>query len=281
MIQGDTLSVSARQLREGDNDRFLTALFAPDVRREGLFALYAFNLEVARIAELVSEPLIGLIRLQWWRDRIGEIYDSEPPKGADVAQALCNTVRAHHLPRQLFDAMLDARELDVSGEPPASLEDFESYGKATSGALVSLALRSLGVADEAAHQAAQHLGLAWAVTGHLRAAAFYSRRNKQFLPMDYVTEEIAHDLRGGRSSAALQAAVRGLAERATMHLDLARGLTGQIPKAALPALLLGPLARAYLRRLASQHYDLFSPRLELSKPRRQVLLAWAAARGRF
>jgi len=281
MTKDDTLSASARQLRDGDNDRFLTALFAPSERRAGLFALYAFNLELARVAELVSEPMMGLIRLQWWRERIGDIYDSEPPKGADLAQELSRMVRAHDLPRPLFDTMLDARELDLSPEPLASLDDFEAYGKSTSGALVSLALRTLGVTDETAHHAAQHLGIAWTLAGHLRAAAFHSRRNKQFLPMDYVTDEIAKDLRSGRSSPALQAAVQGLAERAEAHLNVARGLAGQIPKAALPALLLGPLTSAYLRRLRNMRYDLFSPRLELSKPRRQLLLAWSAGRGRY
>jgi NADH dehydrogenase [ubiquinone] 1 alpha subcomplex assembly factor 6 len=70
---GPELSYCAQQLRRLDPDRYLTALFAPDRRREGLFALYAFNLEVARAREAVREPMMGLIRLQWWRDALEEI----------------------------------------------------------------------------------------------------------------------------------------------------------------------------------------------------------------
>ena len=50
---------------------FSPTLFAPAEHRGALFALYAFNLEVARVREVVREPLAGEIRLQWWRDVAG------------------------------------------------------------------------------------------------------------------------------------------------------------------------------------------------------------------
>ena len=281
MADGDILSYCAQQVRDGDNDRFLTALFAPADRRESLFALYAFNLDVARVAESVTEPMMGHIRLQWWRDRIAEIYGGDPPKGADVAQALCRAVRAHNLPRDPFDALLDAREQDLSPEPPPSLDDFEVYAECTSGELVSLALHTLGVADEAAHEAGQHIGMSWAIVGHLRAAAFHSRRGKVFLPADILDGGATEDLRNGRSSPALAAATQRLTELAEEHMTAARDLAPQVPNPALPALLLAPLTRAYLRRIHDQNDNLFSTKLEISKPRRQMLLAWSAWRKKF
>ena len=47
----------SRDLQRHDPDRWLTALFAPDARRPGLFALYAFNAEIARVRESVSQPI--------------------------------------------------------------------------------------------------------------------------------------------------------------------------------------------------------------------------------
>lgn len=281
MADGDALSYCAQQVRAGDNDRFLTALFAPADRREALFALYAFNLEVARVAESVSEPMMGQIRLQWWRDRIAEIYNGEPPKGADVAQALCRAVRTYNLPRDSFDAVLEAREQDLSPEPPPTLDDFEVYVEATSGELVSLALHTLGVATEAAHEAGQHIGIAWAIVGHLRAATHHGRRGKIFLPADLLDGQEMDDLRHGRFSATLKETTQRLAELAEDHITAARDLASQVPHAALPALLLGPLASAYLRRLHAQNDSLSSAELEISKPRRQLLLAWSAWRKRF
>lgn len=281
MADDDTLSYCAQQVRTGDNDRFLTALFAPADRREALFALYAFNLEVARVAESVSEPMMGQIRLQWWRDRIAEIYNGEPPRGADVAQALSRAVHTFNLPRDSFDAMLEAREQDLLAEPPPTLDDFEVYAESTSGELVSLALHTLGVATEAAHEAGQHIGIAWAIVGHIRAAAYHGRRGKAFLPADLLDEQEMDDLRNGRPSAALVETTQRLAELADEHLTAARDLASQVPKAALPALLLAPLASAYLHRLHRQNDNLLSLKLEISRPRRQLVLAWSALRKRF
>lgn len=281
MSDDPQLSYSAQQVRNADSDRFLTALFAPAPRREGLFALYAFNLEVARVGESVSEPMMGQIRVQWWRDRLDEIYSGEPPKGAEVAQALCRAVRDYNLPHDSFDALLDARELDLAPEPPPTMDDLEVYAESTSGELVSLALHILGVADEAAHEAGQHAGIAWALVGHLRAAGFHARRNKIFLPADILEGEATADLQAGRSTPALAEAAQRLAERAEEHLKAARDLAPQIPKAALPALLIAPLASAYLQRLQDQKFDLFSKELDISKPRRQLILAWAAWRRRY
>ena len=55
-------------VRSNDGDRYLATLFAPADKRPFLFALYAFNLEIARVRETIHETMAGEIRLQWWRD---------------------------------------------------------------------------------------------------------------------------------------------------------------------------------------------------------------------
>src|SRR6476659_2869718 len=52
----DRLSPVAALVRRHDHDRFQTVLFAPAARREALFALYAFNYEIARVRDSVSQP---------------------------------------------------------------------------------------------------------------------------------------------------------------------------------------------------------------------------------
>src|SRR5829696_7494880 len=72
-------------VRAHDRDRFQTALFAPAGRREALFALYAFNYEVARVRESVTQPMLGHIRLQWWREVVGAAYAGGPVREHVVA----------------------------------------------------------------------------------------------------------------------------------------------------------------------------------------------------
>src|SRR5215510_12653272 len=96
------LSPVAALVRRHDRDRFQTALFAPAGRREALFALYAFNYEVARVRETVSEPMLGQIRLQWWRDSIVAAYDGGPVRHHIVVEALTRVIRACALTRTHF-----------------------------------------------------------------------------------------------------------------------------------------------------------------------------------
>ncbi|MBN9067012.1 MAG: squalene/phytoene synthase family protein, partial [Rhizobiales bacterium] len=72
-------------VREGDRDRYLSVLFAAEAKRPALFTLYAFNVEVARVRDLIHEPMPGEIRLQWWRDAI---LGEAPAVGNPVAEAL-------------------------------------------------------------------------------------------------------------------------------------------------------------------------------------------------
>ena len=129
-------------VRAGDKDRFLATLFAPQKYRRALFALYAFNLEVARTRELAREPMPGEIRLQWWRDVLGGAgrgeVDAHP-----VAAALRDVVGA--LPAAAADAvdLIDARAFDLYDEPMASLSYLERYAAQTSSALIELAARIL------------------------------------------------------------------------------------------------------------------------------------------
>ena len=85
--------------RAADYDRYLSALFAPVDSREALFALIAFNHEVARIPEAVSEPMLGRIRLQWWREVLEAVDAGEPARRHEVAVPLADAIRACSLDR--------------------------------------------------------------------------------------------------------------------------------------------------------------------------------------
>src|SRR5688572_31872194 len=99
----EPLSYCAREVRRADYDRFLTVLFAPPAARERLFALYAFNHEIAKVRETVSEPMLGQIRLQWWREAIATIYEGKPRPHA-VVDALAAAVAERGPPRAGFEA---------------------------------------------------------------------------------------------------------------------------------------------------------------------------------
>jgi len=102
-------------VRAFDKDRFLSALFAPAEHRGALHALYAFNVEAARVRELAREPLAGEVRLQWWREALSGARPAEA-RGHPVAAALVEVIARYRLPLALFDELLAARRLDFGDE---------------------------------------------------------------------------------------------------------------------------------------------------------------------
>src|SRR5436309_8604331 len=112
-------------VRAADKDRFLAALFARAEHRPALYALYAFNLEIARVRELVREPLAGEIRLQWWSDAINA--QTGEAQGYPVAAALVAAITKYRLARERLQALVDARRRDLYDEPVGAFADFTSY----------------------------------------------------------------------------------------------------------------------------------------------------------
>ncbi|MFN4282788.1 MAG: phytoene/squalene synthase family protein [Alphaproteobacteria bacterium] len=281
MAETAALSYSAQQVRASDPDRFLTALFAPAAAREHLFALYAFNLEVARIPELIHEPMMGQIRLQWWRDRLDEIYAGRPRDGAETAQALGRAIAGTDLPQDAFETILTARERDLDPTPPADMAEFQAYAQATAGTLNELAARILGARDAASLAAARDIGTAWAMIGHLRALRFNAGMGRMTLPRATMGQTTAADVLKGRAPDALRATAQAIGAEAAALIGVARALRRDIDRRALPALLLAPLADLHLRKLKSRHFNPLGPDLEIARPRKQFAALSAAWLGRY
>jgi len=249
-------------VRRHDRDRFQTVLFAPAARREALFALYAFNYEIARVRESVTEPMLGRIRLQWWRENIAAAFEGGTVRHHPVVEALTSVIRELALTREHFDRLIDARETDLEDEPRASLAALEDYAEGTSARLVYLAIEVLGVCNPAAIEVGSHVGIAYSLAGLLRAIPL---RARQIIPADIAA-------RNG---------VIELAAVAARHLDAARVHRKAIPRSALPALLLAIIAQRWLARLKRAGYDPFDPGLATPDPLQSWRLAAAALFNRF
>jgi NADH dehydrogenase [ubiquinone] 1 alpha subcomplex assembly factor 6 len=280
--KADRLSPVAALVRRHDRDRFQTVLFAPAARREALFALYAFNYEIARVRESVTEPMLGQIRLQWWREAIAAAFGSGPVRNHIVVEPLTAIIREFALSRAHFDRLIDARELDLAQDPPASLAALEDYAEASSASLVYLALEVLGARDPAAGEGGFHVGVAYSLAGLLRAMPFQARIGRRFIPVDIAarTGLAEQDYRALRGTG-LRAATAELAATASRHLDAARSGRGKIPRSAIPALLPAVVARRWLTRLKRAAYDPFDPNLATADPLQSWRLAAVALLNRF
>lgn len=129
--------------RAHEPDRYLAALAAPAEARDDLIALAAFAAEVRRIPRLVHDPLVGEIRLTWWRDAIEGLAKGELA-GHPLADALGPPIGQGHFPVPRLTAFIDAMAFDLSPAPFADDAAREIYLGKTEGTLFRLALARLG-----------------------------------------------------------------------------------------------------------------------------------------
>lgn len=245
------------EVRAGDPDRFFAALLAPSGVRDDLFALYAFHLEIAKTAELVSEPTLGLIRLQWWREAL-----ASRARGHPVAARMTDLLDQGLVAENALIGLIDAREADLEERPFADLDALDAYADATGAGLMRIAAGLLlaaqgGIWLEAAERTVQQAGRAWALTGLLRALAFRAARRHAVLPDGLFADPEAETERlfAGKTSPGIQAAIETVRRRAEAADTAARAGWGTVPAAARPALAYARLCRPYLRALARPGHD--------------------------
>jgi 15-cis-phytoene synthase len=269
----DEFAYCAQLVRQADRDRFIAPLFAPAGKRNALHALYAFNAEIARVREAAHTALPGEIRLQWWIEVIGA-QRAEEARANPVAAALLAVVERYRLPPSRLIGLIEAHRFDLYDEPMRDLDELETYAKQTSSALFALGVQILaGVEADAICTPA---GVAYAVTGLLRALPLHAARRQIYLPIALLA---AHgvdlsDVYAGRSSPGLEAALGELRAFARGQLFTAREQMAQLLPPAIPALLPLALVGPSLDRLEKS--PPFQP-ADIPQWRRQWLI-WRAAR---
>jgi phytoene synthase len=253
--------------RAGEPDRYVAALLAPRRARTDLVALAAFLSEASRAVAVASEPMIGEIRLQWWRDALaaGEMT------GSPVADAMLRTIAAHALPRDLVISILDGKSLELA--PAGSIHKMISDRVGVERAAFELAACILGVgktpaaggAIAAAAESYGRISLLHALTGSTR----HSSRHTSLLTMP-ADDELPADW--ASASRPIIADARDWLARSRERIALSPGV--------LPAILPVALIEPYLRALEGAGPNISRERAEISPITRAWRLWLAHARGR-
>lgn len=266
-------------IRDVDKDRYLATLFAAADKRPHVFALYAFSFEISRIREVVSDPLPGEVRLQWWRDLLNGAGHGDVTSNP-VAAAVLHTVTTFRLPREALVGMIDARIFDLYDDPMPTAADLEGYCGETSSALIRLASLVLaGGEDPGAADAAGHAGVCYAITGLMRAFPWHAMNGQVYVPKEYLLKFGAtrDDVASGRGGPGVLAALSEMRQLARHHLERTRALRGTIIPAIVPAFLPVSLVETYLTAMEKPGYDPYTSVIQSPQWRRQWTI-WRQAR---
>lgn len=249
----DTVTAYCRTLAERhDYDRAVLAMAAPAAARPHLWTVIAFNHEIARTREVVTDAHAGLIRLQWWRDTLDAHAHGGPCPAHDVARALFRGFDTGHLKPDLLQSLIDARMRLLQSGAPANLEAMASQA----GACNTPLLKSFcTIADEDADETTiTALAAAYGLCGALRALPFAISRNTCTLPRDLLAALplAPEQFYEAAPSPALFSVIETIAQHAK-NLNTQATPRGRIVRAQQK------MTALYLRRLERAGHNPFTP----------------------
>jgi 15-cis-phytoene synthase len=267
-------------VRSHDFPRYAATIFVASDLRRALLALYAFNVEITRVRDQVTQALPGEIRLQWWTDMLaGHAHGSA--EANPVAAELMKLIPVAELPVETLSRLIDEHQFDLYNDPMPTMAALEGYLNDTASALFALAARIAGgrPSPEIDHLA-RHAGLAQGFVRVIATLAHDASRRQLFLPQQVLAQHGSdlEEVFAGKLTPRLRAAADQLLAEARRHLDTAYDLLADAPREVRRVFLPLAVVRRDVKRLCRADHDPFASQL----PSRLSTLwtLWRASRSR-
>jgi phytoene synthase len=275
----DSAAFCADLVRTHDFARYVSTLFLPVIQRRALLSVYAFNVEISRVREQVSQPLPGEIRLQWWTDMLEGAGHGEV-EGNPVAAELLQAIREFRLPVEPLSRLIEEHQFDLYNDPMPSMAALEGYVTDTSSALFSLGARIAAQPSEAIDHLARHAGLAQGMAQVIASLPLDASRRQLFVPLQLLQQHGCgmEQVFSGKQTSAARAAIDQLIGEARGHLDTAFELLARVPPQVRPVFLPLALVRRDLKRISRADADPFVP--QVPSRLRTLWTLWRASRSR-
>jgi phytoene synthase len=275
----DSAVFCADLVRSHDFPRYAASLFAPATERRALLALYAFNAEIVRVRDQVTQPLPGEIRFQWWTDMlVGHVHGSV--EGNPVAAELLRAIRNFGLPVEPLSLLVEEHQFDLYNDPMPTMAALEGYLAATSSALFGLAARIMAPPTEITEHLARHAGLAQGIVQIIANLPRDAAHRQLFLPEQLLASHKCNveGVFAGKETPSLHAVLDQVADEARQHFTTASLLLRQVPPSVRPVFLPLSQARHDLSRLMRPGRNPFAP--QPSSRLRTLWTLWRASRSR-
>jgi phytoene synthase len=266
-------------VRSHDFGSYASTLFVPAAQRRALLALHAFNVEISRIRDQVSQPLPGEVRLQWWTDMLAG-GGQGGVEGNPVAAELLLAIQNWRLPVERLSRLIDEHQFDLYNDPMPTMAALEGYINDTSSALFSLAARIAGWHSDDIEHLARHAGLAKGLAQVIAALPLDASRRQLFVPLQLLEQYSCtmDEVFAGKETPKLRAVLDRLIAEARQHLDTAFALLERVTPQVKPVFLPLALVARDLKRMSRADSNPFVPHVT---PRfRTLWTLWRTSRSR-
>jgi len=230
-IHRHNIDFCVQLVRRAEYESFLCVLLLPRRHRDAVFAVRAFNVSLAQIADQISLPLLAQARLAFWRERVldpifahgdnEEKNKSLPVAEQPVALELAAAVRKHNLSRELLYDLVALRSEAVEKQPLcADLAQLTQYSQRSHGNVFRLTLEIVGVRDAHSDAVAHHMAAAYGLVAQLRAAGNGSANRRMLCPELCRSRQLARQCLAQAQSHLQQARATKLSRRLARRVFL-------------------------------------------------------------
>jgi len=257
----DAAAFCANLVRGHDFARYASTLFVSPDERRALLALYAFNVEIVRVRDQITQPLPGEVRLKWWSEVLAGEGDGGV-EGNPVVSELLLAVRHFRLPTEPLTRLIFEHQFDLYNDPMPTLAALEGYVADTSSTLFALAARIAAAASAEIDHAARHAGLAQGFAQVIAALPRDAARRQLFVPVQLLAKQGigVEAIFAAKETPPVRAALDQLIGEARLHLDTALSLLADIAPQARAMFLPLAVVRHDLGRMSRADSDPFVPR---------------------
>jgi 15-cis-phytoene synthase len=276
---GDPAGFCANLVRTRDFARYASTLFVPADQRRALFALYAFNTEISRVREQVTQPLAGEVRMQWWTDMLTGAGHGGV-EGNPVAAELLLAIRNFHLPVEPLTRLIEEHQFDLYNDPMPSMAALEGYINDTAAALFMLGAAIAARPSPEIEHLARHAGLAQGFSQVIANLPLDASRRQLFVPLQVLQQHGSgiEEVFAGKQTPKVRAAIDQVLDDARTHLDTAFELLAGVPPEVRPIFLPLALVRRDLVRMSRADADPFV--LRVTSRFSNLWTLWRASRSR-
>jgi phytoene synthase len=252
----------------------------PAAQRRALLAIYAFNVEISRVREQVSQPLPGEMRLQWWTDMLAGAGHGGV-EGNPVAAELLLAIRSWRLPVERLSRVIEEHQFDLYNDPMPTMAALEAYTNDTSSALFSLGAGIAGRQSDDIEHLARHAGLAQGIARVMATLPLDVSRRQLFVPLQLLESHGSNmeEVFAGKETPKLRAALDQLIGEARGHLNTALALLATAPPEVRPVFLPLALVTRDLKRMSRADSNPFTP--HVTSRFRTLWTLWRASRSRL
>jgi phytoene synthase len=212
-------------------------------------------------------------QLQAWRDEVDACFTGSPRTAEGLA--LQPWIPRYHLPRKPFEDLIDGVEMDLTHSRYATFADLYEYCWRVASTVGFVCLAIFGVGEEG-REYALNLGLALQLTNILRDVKSDFAAGRVYVPLDDLRRAGCREdeLDGEQPTGAVRDVLRLQARRARDFFQAAaRSRPAGRRRRLVSAEIMGAIYRELLTSIERRNFDVFSSRVQVSRPRQAAIAA--------